>query len=322
MEHHAGLLGAASRPHENLWEARDVLITGATGFIGRHLLQRLLRAGANVYATTRTRPPTHRSSVHWIPLDLTNSDALCTAVEVIRPELVIHLGGRVSGAVDPALVEPTFRTLLTSSIALLSATQAGNIGRLVLVGSADEARPGEAPGSPYGAAKAAMTSYAKMYAEAFSAPVVYVRPTDTFGPGQASQKLLPYAAAAVLRGERPRLASGARKADWIYVDDVVDGLLTAASHAPDGAELDLGTGVLRTNRAMVEGLLHELESDIKPLWGALPDRPGEPERAANLAETMQVLTWRPQVSLGEGLRRTAQEAIRDARRGTRLDDVG
>lgn len=321
MKAHATMLGTASRPHENFWKTRNVLITGATGFVGRHLLQRLLKAGSNVHATTRARMPAPQTSVHWIPLDLTNSDALFTAVEVIQPDLVVHLGGRVSGAVDPNLVEPTFRTLLTSSVALLAAAKAGSIGRLVLIGSADEARLGEAPGSPYGAAKAAMTAYAKMYAEAFSAPVICVRLTDTFGPGQAPQKLLPYTAAAVLRGERPRLASGVRKADWIYIDDVVEGLLTAASDAPDGAELDLGTGVLRSNRAMVEGLLRELHSDIEPLWGTLPDRPGEPERAANLAETMKILRWRPKISLGEGLRRTAWGAIRDAQNGMSVDNA-
>jgi UDP-glucose 4-epimerase len=164
-------------------------------------------------------------------------------------------------------VLPTFGTLLASSVALLSAVQDGDVGRLVLVGSTDEPCAGGTPASPYSAAKAAMTAYAKLYAEAFAAPVVCVRPSETFGPGQAPTKLLPYAAAAVLRGERPRLTSGTRRGDWIYVDDVVDGLLAAARDAPDGAEVDLGTGRLRSNREVVEGLLAALGTDVRPLWG-------------------------------------------------------
>lgn len=240
--------------HSIGWEDRRVLVTGATGFLGRHTLPRLAAAGAQVHATSRTQPRS-RTDVQWLPLDLTNADALRTAVGSIRPDMVIHLGGLVSGAVDPNLVAPTFGSLLASSITLLAAAQNGDIGRLVLVGTTDEPRAGEIPASPYGAAKGAMTTYAKLYTRSFSAPVVCVRPAETYGPGQSPTKLLPYTAATVLRGDVPRLSSGRRRGDWIYIDDVVDGLLTAAMDAPDGAELDLGTGVLTSSRDVVEGLL-------------------------------------------------------------------
>ena len=259
--------------------------------------------------------------MRWISLDLSDEEALGAAVRALQPDLVIHLGGRVSGAVDPDLVLPTFGTLLASSVALLSAAQAGAIGRLVLVGSMDEPSPGVTPASPYGAAKGAMTAYAKLFAKAFAAPVVCVRPAETYGPGQSPAKLLPYTAAAALSGERPRLSSGTRRGDWIYIDDVIDGLLIAAQEATSGADLDLGTGQLFTNREVVEGLLHALRVDIRPMWGALPDRPHEPERAANLAETMQAVRWRPRISLSEGLHRTAEAARREAGRGSTLGVV-
>ncbi|MDN5750691.1 MAG: NAD-dependent epimerase/dehydratase family protein, partial [Pseudonocardia sp.] len=62
--------------------------------------------------------------------------------------------------------------------------------------------------------------------------MVIVRPAETFGPGQAAGKLLPYAAACALRGEAPRLSSGRRRGDWVFVDDVVDGMLSATRRAP------------------------------------------------------------------------------------------
>ena len=71
----------------------------------------------------------------------------------------------------------------------------------------------------------------------------------------------------------------------------------------------------------IEGLLHALRVDIRPMWGALPDRPHEPERAANLAETMQAVRWRPRISLSEGLHRTAEAARREAGRGSTLGVV-
>lgn len=291
---------------------RSVLVTGATGFLGRHLVPRLVRAGARVHATTRTVPPAPTDPVRWVPLDLSNGTALATVVHALRPDLVVHLGGRVSSAVDPGLVQPTFGTLLASSIALLSAAQTGTIGRLVLVGSTDEPGPGATPASPYGAAKGAMTAYAKLYAEAFAAPVVCVRPAEAYGPGQAPTKLLPYVAATALRGERPRLSSGTRRGDWIYVDDVIDGLLVAAREAAPGADLDLGTGVLHRSREVVEGLLRALELDVQPVWGALPDRPHETERVADVHTTTRAIGWRSRTSLVEGLARTAEAAKRAA----------
>lgn len=297
------------------WTGRRVLVTGATGFLGGHVVSRLIEYGAHVHATVRPGRPGGRADVQWLPLDLSNVDALYAAVGALHPDMVIHLGGRVSAAVDPALVGPTFHTLLGSSVALLSAAQSGYIGRLVLIGSTDEPRSGAFPTSPYGAAKAAMTSYAQLCATAFATPVVGVRPAEAFGPGQAPSKLLPYVAASVLEGVVPRLSSGRRRGDWVYVDDVVDGMLLAALGAPDGADLDLGTGKLRSNREMVEGLLRVLGTDVVPEWGALPDRPNEQERAADVEHTAQVLRWRSRVPLEEGLRRTAAAArVEGARR--------
>jgi len=290
------------------WSGLNVLVTGATGFVGRNIVPRLVEAGARVHATFRSAPAQSSTDVHWVSLDLDDVDMLRATVGAIQPDVVLHLGGRVNGAVDPGLVGPTFQSLLASSVALLSAAQSGDVGRLVLVGSTDEPLAGEVPASPYGAAKGAMTVYAKFVAEAFSAPVISVRPAETFGPGQSAGKLLPYTAATVLRGEIPQLTSGRRRGDWVYVDDVVDGLLTATRLAPDGADLDLGTGVLRSSREVVEALLRALGTDVVPKWGALPDRPTEPERAADVAKTARVLRWRASTTLEEGLRRTAAAA--------------
>ncbi len=269
------------------------------------MVSRLIDYGADVHATLRGDPARERMDVRWVPLDLSSFDAIYSSVGTLLPDVVIHLGGRVSAAVDPALVAPTFTTLLGSSVALLASAQAGHVGRLVLIGSADEPRPGELPTSPYGAAKAAMTAYASLYATAFDTPVVSVRPTETFGPGQGPTKLLPYVASSALQGTVPQLSSGRRRGDWVYVDDVIDGILLAATEAPNGADLDLGTGVLRSNRQMVEGLLTALGTDVVPAWGALPDRPAESERAADVESTERVLGWRSRVSVEEGLRRTA-----------------
>ncbi len=289
------------------WSQTTVLVTGATGFLGQHVTARLVTAGAQVVGTTR-RPRFDRDGVRWAVVDLNDADELCAAVDETRPDVVFHLGGYVSAAVDPAVVVPTFTTLLTSSVGLLTAADQGRMGRLVLIGSVDEPRTGTTPMSPYGAAKAAVRSYARLYASAFATPVVIARLTDVYGPGQASSKLLPHVADAVLRGDRPRLSNCERRTDWIYVDDVVEGLLAAARDAPPGAEIDLGSGIVRQDREVVRGLIAALGSSIEPVWGALPDRAVEQNRAADVDQARLLLGWSARVTLTDGLRRTAAAA--------------
>ncbi|GAY12201.1 NAD(P)-dependent oxidoreductase [Pseudonocardia sp. N23] len=286
------------------WSGRTVLVTGAAGFLGAHLVRRLAGEGATVVALARSETPLFGDGVRHVGCDLVDTDAFAAVLREVRPDVVYHLGGRVSGAPDPGLVWPTFHSLLASSIALLDAAQRGFADRVVLISTSDEMETGLPPASPYAAAKAAMAAYGRLYVERFGCSVVMVRPTEVFGPGQASSKLLPYSGTAALRGERPRLSSGRRRGDWVYVADVIEGMLGAAT-APAGSELEFGQGELRSNREMVEGLLDHLATGVAPLWGALPDRQGETEHVAVLEPAQRLLGWKATVSIDDGLRMTA-----------------
>jgi UDP-glucose 4-epimerase len=269
---------------------------------------RLAAAGADVVRSSRGG---QYDTADWVRSDLGTVEEVDRVLLAVRPDVVVHFGGHVSAAPDPALVVPTFTSLLVSSLGLLRAAQEGRIGRLVLVGSTEEPRPGAAPASPYAAAKAAVASYAQLYA-LWDTPAVVVRPAMVFGAGQAPSKLLPYVARALLRGERPELTSGARLADWVHVDDVVEGFLAALVHAPAGSQLDLGSGRLTSTRELVDRLRAALDIEIEPRWGALPDRPDEPSRAADTLQTERVIGWAAQLSLDEGLRRSAEHWRVDA----------
>jgi len=113
---------------------------------------------------------------------------------------------------------------------LLIAGAENSAGRMVLAGSFEE--PDEvdtAPCSPYAAAKWAASGYARMFHALYQVPVVVAKIFMVYGPGQLDYtKLIPYVTLSLLRGEAPMLSSGARLVDWIYVDDVVDGLIGCA----------------------------------------------------------------------------------------------
>ena len=127
-----------------------------------------------------------------------------------------------------------------------------------------------------------------------------------YGPGQRDlRKLVPYTILALLRGDPPEVSSGERGVDWVYVDDVADAFLAAASaEGVDGASVDIGSGELRSVRQIVERLTQLVAPEITPRFGAVEDRRFEQVRVADTQATAASLGWRPVTSLEDGLSRT------------------
>jgi nucleoside-diphosphate-sugar epimerase len=145
-----------------------------------------------------------------------------------------------------------------------------------------------------------------MFRALYQSPVTIARIFMTYGPGQRDlKKLIPYVILSLLRGQTPEMSSGARPLDWVYIDDVLDGLiLIASSSHVDGLTIPLGTGVTYTAREAAEKIVALMGSSITPVFGVLQDRQLEKRRAADVAATEAMIGWRPTVSFDEGLRRT------------------
>jgi UDP-glucose 4-epimerase len=129
----------------------------------------------------------------------------------------------------------------------------------------------------------------------------------TYGPGQDERKLVPYVIRSLLEEKAPQLSSGRQQIDWIYIDDVIEGFV-AAAQAPDieGQTIDLGSGKLVPIRAVVADLMTVIGSKVQPIFGALPDRPLERPRTANIADAYQKLGWMASTPLAAGLERTTE----------------
>jgi UDP-glucose 4-epimerase len=292
------------------------LVTGASGFLGHHLLAALEREGAEVTAVSRV--PRSGGPADWRTVDLEEREAIATLLDEVRPEVVFHLASLVTGRRDLELVLPAFHANLAGTVHLLAATTRVGCRRVVLAGSMEEPDGDAAPSSPYAAAKAAASLYGRFFRAVYDAPVVTARIFMAYGPAQRDlAKVVPASILAALDGRSPRISSGARPVDWVYVEDVARGLV-ALAQAPgiEGATLDLGSGELTTVREVVERICH-LAGGPAPEVGALPDRPGESVRRAELAATGERTGWRPEVGLDVGLERTL-EWYRRARADGRL----
>jgi nucleoside-diphosphate-sugar epimerase len=285
-----------------------VLVTGARGFLGAHLCPRLVAAGAKVAAVSRAEHGPEPDGVQWWRGDFEDFAQANALIGQVEPDIIFHLGGRVSAAPDLSFVLPTFHSLLTSTVNVLTLA-ARHPCRVVLVGSLEEpqvvAATDATPTSPYGAAKWAAGAYGRMFHQLYGCEVIGLRPFMTYGPRQAPDKIIPATILSLLRHEPPKLSSGRRPLDWVYVDDVIDGFIRGAT-APcaDGRTIDLGSGTAIAAREVVQRLVSVIDPSIEPRFGALPDRPDVRVRVADLEPAQVLLGWRPTTPLEEGLRMT------------------
>jgi UDP-glucose 4-epimerase len=290
---------------------RRALVTGASGFIGSALCRHLTQAGMEVHGVSRTERAATDSCARWHANRLDDIEAVRALFKAARPDFVFHLASHVAGSRALELVLPTYSANLTSTVNLLTAATELGCERVLLTGSLEEPEPGPehaVPSSPYAAAKFAASAYGRMFHALYDSPVVILRVFMVYGPGQQDlKKLVPYVVLSMLKGEVPQLSSGTREVDWIYVDDVVEGFVAAAA-APGvkGGTLELGTGRSVTVRGVVEELVNIIRPAVPPVFGAVPERPMEQIRVANVEDTYRQLGWRARTTLSDGLSRTVE----------------
>ena len=286
-----------------------VLVTGATGLIGSHALRVLEEEEAEVVALSRGVRPAERGA-RWLRCDIGQPGAVAGVVTSVRPEAIIHLAGAVRGDRSLEAVTPTLRANLVATVELLEAATRLSCRRIVLSGSLLEepaaGGPQAVPPSPYGASRWAASAYGRMFHALFGAPVVILRPSFAYGPGQERSKLIPHVITALLDGGSPELSSGERLLDCVYAEDVARAYVQAAA-APgvEGRTIDIGSGIPTPVRRIVELIVQCVGPTAgRPRFGELPVRALEQEVEVDVDETARVLGWRATTGLEEGLRRT------------------
>lgn len=296
------------------------VVTGGTGFIGANLVRRLLADGHEVHLFLRHGHDPWRirdlgSAMSTYIVDLTDPDAVAAALRVSHADSVFHLAayGGYPSQNDP---DQAVRTNVLGTIRLLEACRGAGVATFVAAGSSSEYgskthAPSEderpEPHSLYAVTKNAATEYCAWVSRRDGARAITLRVYAAYGPWEEPTRFVPQLVLAGLDGRLPPLVDPRVARDFVYVDDVCEAFVRAATarDLPVGAIYNIGTASQTSIGEAVAMAREVLGVSVEPVWGSMPKRPwdtsvwvADPRRAA------RELGWTAQTSFRDGLART------------------
>jgi NAD dependent epimerase/dehydratase len=308
-----------------MWQGKKVLVTGAGGFIGSHLTERLAGLGAVTRAFLRYNSAGSRGWLEGSPLldriefvfgDIRDPDGVRRALRDV--DTVFHLAALIGIPYSYEAPSSYVETNVVGTLNVLQAARESGTRCVVqtstseVYGSArytpiDEAHPLQGQ-SPYAATKIGADKLAESFHLSFGLPVVTVRPFNAFGPRQSSRAIVPTIISQCLGGDRLRLGNLDPTRDLNFVANTVDGFLAAAtSPAAVGQTINLGSGrEIRIGDllTLIAGLLgQEVRVEVDE-QRVRPHRSEVNRLLADNGRARELLDWKPRVSLEEGLQQT------------------
>lgn len=309
------------------WQGKKVFITGAGGFIGSHLTERLVNEGAKVTAFVHYNSRNDHGLIELLPADvrkrlkliagdLKDGDAITEAMK--GAEYVFHLGALI--AIPYSYVHPreVVDTNVIGSLNVFAAGRANRVKKIVhtstseVYGSAryvpiDEQHPLQGQ-SPYSASKIGADKLAESFQLSFGLPIATIRPFNTFGPRQSARAVIPTIITQALDSDQVHLGALTPKRDLTFVLDTVAGFLKVAeSEKTIGQVTNVGSGFEISIGDLAKKIIKLIGSKAVVTTDAKRFRPKNSEVVSLLADNRKaakLIGWRPGYSLEEGLQET------------------
>jgi nucleoside-diphosphate-sugar epimerase len=256
-----------------------------------------------------------RENIALHEASLADRGAMEALVDEVRPTHVLHLGAYTHVGKSWQRVDECVQVNVQGTVNLLRSLEGSGYSRFVNMGTSEIYGAVSVPFredmlvrpvSPYAASKYAAECFCRVFHEGKGWPIVMLRPFNAYGPAQSADRVIPEIIVRALRGEELLMTQGRQTREFNYVEDIVDGIVRAAT-APgiDGELLNLGCGQDVSIREVTTLILDLLGNPVAAQFGALPDRPTEIwEMRSDSSRAREMLGWKPQHSLADGFEKT------------------
>ncbi len=298
-----------------------VLVTGANGFIGSHLVDALLETGADVHLLARAGTadaPHEESSTKTHEANFYDIGSLARAVGAANPKIIFHLAASVNASRNHLLAREMINSNLIVTMNLLRALELAGVKYEKFVNTDTSEVYGDnpvpftedmplKPVSPYSASKAAATTFCGALHKASGAPITTLRLAPTYGPRQKiAGMLIPNLIYSCLTKGEFKTTKGEQTRDFTYVSDVVGAYLAAAAcPEADGQVINISCGAEHIVKDTILKIVELMGWPIQPQIGALPYRPGDVMHFfCDNSKAKKLLGWQPHTQLEDGLRKT------------------
>lgn len=294
---------------------KKILITGAGGFIGRHLLHQLQTFGAHISTISRNHN-NFPKEIEQYTIDIKDTSAINEFLQNCQPDYIFHLAAYKERNESIQAFYSSVETNVIGTLNLFSAVKdVSSLQALVTLGTAEEygnnitpfnEKLRECPVTPYSFSKLCVSQMGELFFHLYNLPVIIVRPTLAYGPGQGTDMFLPSLITSLLENKQFDMTLGEQTRDFVYVADLVEAMILASRNTnARGQIINIGSGV----PTKITDVAHTIEKIIGKR--GLVNLGGKSYRKNEVMDyyidprkAEMLLGWKAKTSLSEGLNQT------------------
>ena len=303
------------RNSDNFFLHKKILITGAGGFIGSHLLHQLQTYDAQISTISRNHN-NFPQEIEQYAIDIKDTHAVNECLQMCQPDHILHLAAYKERNESIQAFYSSVETNLIGTLNVFSAAkQLSSLQSIVTLGTAEEygnnvppfdEKLRESPVTPYSFSKLCVSHMGELFFHLYNLPVIIVRPTLAYGPAQGTDMFLPSLVTSLLEDKQFNMTMGEQTRDFVYITDLVEALILASRNTnAQGQIINIGSGVPLKLADIAEKIEKMIGKKGLIKLGGKPYRKNEVmEYCVDPKKAEDILGWKAKTSIEDGLKET------------------